>query len=333
VTREQKLALIIGFSLILAVGVLISDHLSRAQSDTIVADQDIDHPMVFHGVLGVPPGIGETGRQLAGRDAVPLDPGIRGASSNSLPGIDTARSQTDTQSDINIPTEIATSSRTGSNPAQGGISIPGQSSFIPEQNLFADSGNDKPNETLELVGFEPVPGFPLPGISSRNDLGQIDQSNASLSQQIDRQETRQQAARTHKVSEGESLYGIASEYYGDGNLWPELAKANSDRVNAKGHVLIGVVLNVPYRGGDIPSVPAGPRLSNNAPTTAQKPTESNGYGMYTIKTGDTLSEISQELMGTMRRMNELIELNRDQINDADDIRVGMKLRYPRGQRA
>ena len=38
-------------------------------------------------------------------------------------------------------------------------------------------------------------------------------------------------------------------------------------------------------------------------------------------------------MGTVRRMNELIELNKDQIQDADDIRVGMKLRYPRGQRA
>ena len=81
------------------------------------------------------------------------------------------------------------------------------------------------------------------------------------------------------------------------------------------------------------TVPTEPRIASNTPEQTRQTPENAGYGLYTIKNGDTLSEISQELMGTMRRMNELIELNRDQINDADDIRVGMKLRYPRGQRA
>lgn len=336
-TREQKLALIIGFSLILAVGVLISDHLSRAHSDTIVADQEIDKPMVVHSVLDVPPGIGETGRQLAGRDAVPLDPGIQGSSASStLPGIDIAHQPT-TQPDFQIPTEVSTSSRQGgSRPTQPGISVPGRSSLVPVQNSQANADDDTTtNEVLELPGFEPVPGYARPGITSRNSLAQSDQQARETREQTrNQQPPTQVAVRTHKVAEGESLYGIAAEYYGDGNRWPEIAKANAGRVNDKGHVLIGVVLEIPTRGGSAAAAVQEPQIARSTPKqNTQSKEEASGYGLYTIKNGDTLSEISQELMGTMRRMNELIELNRDQINDADDIRVGMKLRYPRGQRA
>ena len=38
VTREHKLALIIGFSLVLVVGVLISDHFSKARSAQVATE-------------------------------------------------------------------------------------------------------------------------------------------------------------------------------------------------------------------------------------------------------------------------------------------------------
>ena len=326
-TREQKLALIIGFSLILAVGVLISDHLSRAQSDPIVADQDIDYPMIVHNIIDVPPGMGEIGRPLAGRDAVPMDPGIRGG---SLPGIDTALSQRSTHSDMQIPTEVALSAQRDT-PVRSGISIPDQTTFTPTQSQLSTVGQDV-GEVLDLPGFVPVSGYPQPGISSRRDLGRNQQTRQTPPRQQQAAPARV-AVATHTVTEGESLYGLAAKYYGDGNLWPLLAKANASRVNEKGHVLAGVVLEIPDRNGSAQATPAQNRLAQSAPMQTQTPVETGAYGTYTIKSGDTLSEISQELMGTMRRMSELIELNRDQINDADDIREGMKLRYPRGQRA
>jgi LysM repeat protein len=55
--------------------------------------------------------------------------------------------------------------------------------------------------------------------------------------------------------------------------------------------------------------------------------------LYKVREGDTLSEISQKLLGTVKRMNELITMNSDKIRDADDIRVGMELRYRRGPAA
>ena len=141
---------------------------------------------------------------------------------------------------------------------------------------------------------------------------------------------------THVVAEGETLYGIAARYYGNGDLWPELLKSNKSAADDEGRVFEGAKLVIPQRAGSVVAQVPAPVVKPQAAKPSvqtQQADASSGYGSYTIKKGDTLSEISQGLMGTVRRMNELIELNKDQIQDADDIRVGMKLRYPRGQRA
>ncbi len=333
VTREQKLALIIGFSLILAVGVLISDHLSRARTDTIIADTDIDQPMVVHRLADVPPGIGETGLPLAGRDAVAMDPGTP----VSLPGMNAQPRES-----INVAALLPKVS----DPAlsDGRSMLDDSSESSPVEVRMTAQANTSP-----LPMFEPVEGYGRPAAN-----GSLTPTAEQLARKL--QDDRSQVSTlqpvsqpvkqiTHVVAEGETLYGIASKYYGNGDLWPELLKANKSAADEEGRVFEGAKLVIPQRGGAAiaqtsAQVPVQkPALTPSAPVTqapVTKPdtqTASGAYGSYTIKKGDTLSEISQELMGTMRRMNELIELNKDQIQDADDIRVGMKLRYPRGQRA
>jgi nucleoid-associated protein YgaU len=56
--------------------------------------------------------------------------------------------------------------------------------------------------------------------------------------------------------------------------------------------------------------------------------EPKGPMTYTVKAGDTLGEISMELLGTMRRQHELIALNRDVLKDPDHLRAGMVLKLP-----
>lgn len=325
VTREQKLALIIGFSLILAVGVLISDHLSRARTDTIIADTAIDQPMVVHRLVDVPPGMGEAGAPLAGRDAVPPETQSAYAVRETLPGMD----QQEPQEPIDLAAMPRESSRAEIEPGVRTMlddAAPGDSVAIRTASTPL---------ALNLPGFVPVDGYRAPNL----DVGLNDgtapvtpvQTRTTLAAPGTQTQTPAASARvTHVVAEGETLYGIAARYYGNGDLWPELLKANKDGADAEGRVFEGVRLVIPERGGK-------PIAQTTAPTQA-KPTQpasnaSGGYGSYTIQAGDTLSEVSQKLMGTMRRMPELIELNKDQIQDADDIRVGMKLRYPRGQRA
>ncbi|MGB8644421.1 MAG: LysM peptidoglycan-binding domain-containing protein [Anaerolineae bacterium] len=49
---------------------------------------------------------------------------------------------------------------------------------------------------------------------------------------------------------------------------------------------------------------------------------------YTVKPGDSLSKIAEELWGNAMRWPELFEANRDQLQDPNMIRVGQKLHIP-----
>ena len=297
-TREQKLALILGFSLILIVGVLISDHLSRAQTEAIVADGDADRPLVVQSIRGVPPGMGEAGALQAGRDRVeptrPTDRAMARVDFGPLPGVD--------------PGPIGGAGRR--------VEV---APSEPAPVELADSGMDElTQDILVLPGFERVDdlGGPIAQTSSQpEEVSEAVRPEPIVEPSVEpAREPAVAASVVHKVEKNETLYGIAQQYYGDGDLWPELAKANRDKVDEQGHVVVGVALTIPSRGERFVRSPRG-----------------QSYSSYTVKPGDTLSEISQHLMGTVRRMDELIKLNSDKINDADDIRVGMKLRYPTGQ--
>lgn len=49
---------------------------------------------------------------------------------------------------------------------------------------------------------------------------------------------------------------------------------------------------------------------------------------YTVKSGDTLSKISQEFYGDANEYNKIFEANRDQLSDADKIKPGQTLKIP-----
>lgn len=49
---------------------------------------------------------------------------------------------------------------------------------------------------------------------------------------------------------------------------------------------------------------------------------------YTVKSGDTLSKISQEFYGDANKYNKIFEANRDQLSDADKIKPGQTLKIP-----
>lgn len=51
--------------------------------------------------------------------------------------------------------------------------------------------------------------------------------------------------RTHVVAPGETLYGIAQRYYGNGSKWPEILAANRDKLKKANEVKPGMVLRIP----------------------------------------------------------------------------------------
>jgi nucleoid-associated protein YgaU len=62
---------------------------------------------------------------------------------------------------------------------------------------------------------------------------------------------------------------------------------------------------------------------------AQEATRSRSAGQtYTVKSGDTLSKISQQFYGDAGQYQRIFEANRDKLNDPDKIQVGQVLNIP-----
>jgi len=253
-TRENKLALVVGFGLILLVGILISDHFSAARTQqaaelTQVADpldhsrwEDPDLIAIGAGSLTTPQPAGRLNRpanayeegsdRWAGEDVRPLD-------------------------------RTATSS-------PGAI----------EMGRGPDSG----------VGLAEAEAEALP-------------------------------YRFHDVRSGESLTSICRRYYGDISLLEELARFNGmEDPNA---LSAGRRLRIPgaadlVRGSAADSTP--PRRGQDREEPAQT---------YTVREGDSLSEIAQRLLGSAKKYALIFECNRDVLQSPDDIRSGMVLKIPR----
>lgn len=278
-TREHKLALIVGFSLVLLVAVVISDHLSRARQAELVA----------------------------------VDP-----AADVLPGL--------TIPEIVLPRELlAISKEVVQQPriifnqgTNGGVDRPGKETAKQVVNL--------PDRGRPRLG----PVEPAQALVARLDPGRVAEDSGDsgllpISEPTDNPDIRSEPTREHLVRAGDGLYKIARRYYGDGNLWPKLAEFNRDRVGEKGMIRIGVTLQIPPE-----SVLRGPSRGRTTPERL-KPLANPSprpviLASYTVKSGDTLGEISQRFLGTVRRTSEIIKLNR--LEDANNIRSGMVLTIP-----
>ncbi len=137
----------------------------------------------------------------------------------------------------------------------------------------------------------------------------------------------------HEVQAGETLGGIAHKHYGDRTLALALAKHNDlpnpDRLHT------GLRLIIPDQEHLLKAAepdrlelrPATPALKSTTPTTVEVAAPPS-MREYTVRSGDTLSELAQKLMGSARNTSQLLKINKDRIESADALRVGTRLRYP-----
>jgi nucleoid-associated protein YgaU len=52
------------------------------------------------------------------------------------------------------------------------------------------------------------------------------------------------------------------------------------------------------------------------------------YGLYTVKSGDTLSKLAKDIYGDMKLYPKIFEANKDQLKNPDTIKVGQVLKLP-----
>ncbi len=127
----------------------------------------------------------------------------------------------------------------------------------------------------------------------------------------------------HDVKPGESLRAICRRYYGNAELADPLARYNGvpdpDVLQAEQRLRIpsAAVLLDPLARWD-----AGQEYTRAASSTDARPLT------YTIRPGESLSEIAQRLLNSAGRWKQLYELNRDVLSDPNEIRAGTVITIP-----
>ena len=112
------------------------------------------------------------------------------------------------------------------------------------------------------------------------------------------------------VAAGQTLWGLAEEYLGDGMAFKEIAELNYGVSQADGMALDRTHVIQP---GWVLKLPA--KASVQVPK------------IYTVKAGDTLSSIADRYLGDAGLYEQIAALN-PSISDPDAINVGQKIRLP-----
>lgn len=343
VTRELKLALIVGFLLVLVVTILISDHLSKARTSRLATDLDPRSSLV-----GATTPI--TAEELAGgRPPANILEAARVADAGLPPtGPIVAPA---------APQAAAPSGVASTNPPVTRIADESQPAPVEFVQGRASDGRPDGVRTAKSSSL----GDAIDSLTTQLRVGlpeaaRTDGSGAQpqFPQAIQPQEPRiilpvgpvpaAQADRWHVVKEGETAYEITKKYYGDGNLWKKLQEANGDRIAKNGSVRIGVRIKLPpaeavsgaASSGRARMIPTDPTRVTLAPSTVRPapagvpaaPVAASKVRTYTVVSGDTLIGISRKTLGSGKRADEIAKLNKAKLRDRDTVVIGMTLQIP-----
>lgn len=310
VRRENKLALIVGFSVLLVVAVLVSDHLSRAAREEVRDGLDTLAKLPEEGVFFETPL--SAGQRATGTEPEPIaaEPAPRPATPQPVRTADAGTPPAGQTAEV-APGGVL--------PATPRIDEPVIVTNGPSANRLARSGGSNQGTRSDLFGIDP---------SKIRALLETARNGASTSA-AEPGSGLVAAARKYVVQPGDTLYEICQRLYGDGERWPELAARNKGKVGSNGTVYVGVTLDL------MPGVrDAALEARTNAHPGAHKaapkpPTARSGHTRkYVVKKGDTLSQIAQREVGSIRFLGEIRKLNPSLKKNHDRIFVGQTLVLP-----
>jgi nucleoid-associated protein YgaU len=303
VNRENKLAIIIGFSLVLVVAVLISDHFSRARAVQIGREIKPGTASDFGAAAA-----GLT-RPIGPQDTIPVNAGPLVQPEPRVQKVAETGGAGDGFDDIIM----------GPHPES-----------TPKAASGAGAGDDAAPSPKEDPATTPDAGVPSKPFSS----GEM---------------------RTHEIKKGDSLFGIAAKYYGDGTLWKQVAEYNKAKLPKPENLHLGVKLDIPPKDvlmGEAVMPPAGtaPRHAPARENTGGRPkgekpaapergiagaekaktdkSKKQNFETYKIVRGDDLSSIAKRLLGDARRAQELYKLNTDVLEDEHTLFAGTVIKVP-----
>jgi nucleoid-associated protein YgaU len=322
VTRELKLALIIGVTLLLGVAVLISDELATSRRVKATESVQVQPALVPPAVSEPEPEPQPEPQPEASREASPK-PAVPKNSTPRLALDGTVEGGTSEVTPEGPETIVQRTGRVAS----------GLGKLPPAARL-----NDESTDALTVAGET----FPRPtGPAARWAVSPDD----VVPQSINSQSTSESdaATRTHTIVSGDSAYKVARQYLGDGKYWKMIVDANPKVFGDAGSVKIGATVVIP----ELPQA----RISSNAPQrtppqrtakAAEKPaapqlakaeqpskaSAARNRNAYTVRKGDTLSSIARNQLGSTARAAEIMRLNQSLIKDPDSLPLGLAIVLP-----
>lgn len=124
--------------------------------------------------------------------------------------------------------------------------------------------------------------------------------------------------RTHVVRSGDTLYGIAHKYYGRGELWVEIKRANPRLVDPS-RLRVGQKLTIPVDRQAVAHYEGLPAGADPAK-----------YLRYKVKRGETFSSIAAKHLGSSTRWRDVYALNKSRVaGNPKNLRAGQTILIPR----
>lgn len=330
-TRELKLALIVGFTLVLVVTVLISDHLSKARQVKL----DTGNSQLTVGPAQWP-------REVGGGNTPSMNP---------VPGPLAQIPETKPAEPKAMPSQVADST-------------PREPSPEPLVSKVADAGKPAMESVPELrLGRTPDPlaeeikarggtvdnktgTFQLPVTArvDRTPTGDPRPTSGSAEKIAPptvkpTTSTPTPGEQSYTIAAGDSAFKVAEKFYGDGKAWRKLAEFNAGKVGKDGEVRAGQTIRIPTSevllGKASPKVKeltkaADPKLpkADKKATDKKLPEAPKAAKTYVVQKGDSLGAIAQKTMGSSKKMGELLAANSDVIDDEDNVPAGTVLKIP-----
>jgi nucleoid-associated protein YgaU len=190
---------------------------------------------------------------------------------------------------------------------------------------------------MESAANKVIPNQP---ISLEPELDVVKPETAKTGTETSKVETAvlvSTSQKTHVVKTGETLYQIAKEYYGRGDKWTLIVKANPKISPTKVHV--GDKLFIPAASETVVTPASASstavlstadksktngKTGKNVPTT----TTSGKKRTYKVRYGDTLQVIAHDQLGSSARWKEILRLNKKLKNDPMKLKSGMTIVLP-----
>jgi len=328
-TREVKLSLIFAFALVLVVGVLLSDHLSGARKASLDG-MNPDRGIAMEGPALIPDSSPDL--ILVNERGERIEPPVK----SSPPTIEVREA-------IHRPWPVLTAD--GTNP-NGPVPV-----NTAENATLLDRIRERLAQGMQDAVTDLASGdVPPAGVSLTNDTiirldpptsevewtsayaEPADQNTSIVFEE--RNSSRAPAFTLYEVKPGDTLWSIAAAKLGDGSRHKEILALNKDRMSSAGTLRAGASIRIPSGSASSSKSDqvrkASPTVASSTESKNRKaePIKKSTKGTYTVKSGDTLSQIAARTLGSSSRYDDLLLANADKLADEHSISPGMVLTIP-----